>query len=66
MKQKLPELFEHIIEFDNARPYRYETVVPISAHEELKTWRTRRAELSAAAANFVKKQRGTGGGASNG
>lgn len=66
MKQKLPELFELIIEFDNARPYRYETVVPISAHEELKAWRTRRAELSAAAANFVKKQRGSGGSGASG
>lgn len=60
MTHKLPEMFEHIIEFDNARPYRYETVVPFLAHEEIKAWRTRRAELSAAAAQFVKRQRGSG------
>lgn len=60
MKHKLPELFEHIIKFDKTRPYRYETVVPFSAHEEIKAWRARRAELSAAAAGFVKKQRGSG------
>lgn len=66
MTHQLPELFEHIIEFDNERPYRYETVVPITAHEEIKAWRKRRNELTAAAAQYVKKQRGSGGSGASG
>lgn len=61
MTHKLPELFEHIIEFDKTQPYRYDTVVPITALDEINAWRARRAELSAAAAAFVKRQRGSGG-----
>lgn len=58
MKHNLPELFRHIIEFDNAKPDVYAKVASMS---DVKEWRDRRAELSAAAAQFVKRQRGSGG-----
>lgn len=59
----IPELFKHIVEFDNAKPDVHEKVVSIT---EIKAWRERRAELSAAAAAFVKRQRGSGGSGASG
>jgi hypothetical protein len=51
---KLPELFQSIIDHDNACP----AVNSVLTIREYLAWRWRRRELSTAAAGYVKAQRG--------
>lgn len=66
MTHKLPELFQVIINHDKQRPGAYETVVPIGIIHQLREWRVRRNDLTAAAQRFIKKQRGSGGSGASG